>query len=637
MFTLFGQFGGPSLDYFATLDNQIAILDKSITKWINHQAAYPIAFGQSPNSSFFPLNSAFQDMIKRRTYCLGGYLWSQDKFPTDEIEAKTIVSHFGDQIIDQRDSSLPENCGGIYIIVAVEDETRYISITTDFSGLLPLYFSFTADGAMLFSTHIRPLAKMIHAKIDEDGVIQHSLFHHTIGRRTLYKDISRLNAGETIVYQQGSGQASFIQPKRFYSQLDHYKSDEEAADEIWKVYLNGIKPFSNISGKKGVLLSGGFDSRLVVAGFRQDGNDLVAVTFGDNESWEVKIAKRVCKVENIPQNIYSPISDHNFNNEQIQHLIDTVEFVNFPYCASGGISLKAFGAISASTGYGGESFFGGQAYTLFGPDFSQKQRVLNAIKRLAGLPDKFTNNLVKEDKSLIIQQIMKYYTKNIEKSKKMFAPRYQLRIENIENILLEDITTEVQRYFLNHPDTVQQLFERFWLEHHVLKHFGRQELTLMDSLPIFLPTVYHAFMRKCSNLDPYRKVDHGIYIKLVKRHLGNLSEIPTANIPINLRNPELFLWISRWLRATKDQNQMRQLMKSHGKAGHRYGWSNFEVWLRESTFFENCLPYISPEIYSHNYLENKIQKIKNWESKVYSGQEFLTMITVSQILSKYAN
>jgi len=627
MFAFWGEVGYEECNSFSKLSCFFSEIEPSplICKF---DRDFHVNIGQSPNPSFFPYRNAFtyHDML----YAVQGYLWTRNKLPENCNQTEQTIMEIGDEVAKNKTIIVKPERGGIYLLMVVNLKNKIAHISCDYSGLIPLYYHLTNTGQLLFSSHIRPLSKVLSARVDEVGIIHHSAFHHTIGKRTVFQGINRLNPGETLTLK--NNHLLFSQVRDFYSQVDEYKSDDEAADVIWESYITGLKPFASIPGTRGIFLSGGFDTRLVVDAFSKLTNQITAVTFGDPENYEVEIAKRVCKLINAHQTNYPLIRDHDLDTDKVQQLIRTVEYVNFPYCFRGSIILSENGATTASTGYGGESFLGGQAYTLMGNTWSQKERFLWGITRSLGLKRTFSEVIESLTKEEIQNFIMSFYENLLMRNKKILINDFQIIYSNALNELMSDIEQELHRFDSSNPGTNLQILERFWIEHHVLKQFGRQELTIMANIPLILPTVFPIFLKKCSNLNPARKVDHGIYLKMVKRHLGDLAKIPTANIPISLMNPELLIWLSRAWRAKEDQKTMNEIMKSRGRTTRRmYGWSNFEVWLRESNFFDTCLDFISPEIFSYGLLNDRIHDVKLWKKRVYSGQDYMTMITLSQI------
>lgn len=633
MYSLFGQFGGKNLSSFRKLKQEFSDIKDNYSILEIESTKYIAAIGQSHNNIFFPLHAPFVDKEERRLFALQGYLFKNSSFPENANDAQEMIQLFGKQLLEQIDFVQSDEWGGLFNFISSDLSTGRFAISNDLSGIIPMHYYLDLDGALLFSTHLRPLARTVQASIDEISVIHHSACFHTFGKRTLFRGISRLNPGETLLFDTKTRKFDFRQNPGYYSDLDSYPSDDHAADILWSDFLSGITPFAKFQGAKGILLSGGFDSRLVAAGFSHFNNQLNTVTLGDVDCFETEISLRVGeKIRSVPK-IHNPQKDLDLDSMEMARLISSVECANFPYFDSAARILKDQGAISVSTGYGGEMTIGGNAFHVLGRGWSNSKRLQMGIRRSFGLSNNFCDYYHPSKLDHVIDPIYQFFNRMIIKNSSIFSKSYQEIINRAREELRGDIEDEISRLVLNNPETKQQIFERFWFEHQ-LKHYGRQDLTLLLSLPLVLPTVNPKFLRRCSNLDPSRKVDHGIYLALVRRHLGDLSKIPTANIPINLNYPELLLWVARVWRANNDKNIMHRVMKSHGNIeGHRFGWSNFEIWARQSSFLINYPQYISNNIYSNDFIGHKLQQIQEWSDRVYSAQDLLTYITVSQVVS----
>lgn len=633
MFSLFGQFGGEGWKNFDILHHYHSDIWEGASLQVSRGNHINAAIGQGPNSFFFPSDAPFEDTAKKHLFAIQGYIWSESSFPKDIQAAQDLISEVGEQLLSKESLNLPDEWGGIYVLAAMDLRTGKLCLSCDPSGIIPMYFCQTNDGALLFSTHLRPLAKTINADVDEIGVIQHHSLHYSIGRRTLFKGIFRINPGETMCFDKNRAQPKFEQAYGIYSRLDKYKSDYDAVDVLWQDFLNGLKPFRVVDGVRGISLSGGLDSRLVAAGFHHYRSKLQTITMGEIGNHEVTVAQSIGKLVNTENIIHTPIKEYKLSQKELMSLIDQVEFANFPHTNKVAELYNELGAATASTGFAGDALLGGQAYILLGDAWKKHTRLKNVLKRSLGLSNNFSTRTNNKNLRLVADNIFLILSSSIESNYNRLNKEWLCHKQFTIDSLREEIYDEINRYSKNSPETLEQIAERFYLDHHYIKHFARSELTLMAKIPVLLPTSYHVFWRHCSNLDPSRKTDHGIYFKLVKKKMHDFAQIPTANIPIKLTNPEFFLWFSRALRANKDQQFTSKLMKSKGNYhGQRYGWANFETWLRQSGFFNDISQFISWELFDKETVENKISRIINWEARAYSGQDFLTMATISKML-----
>jgi len=599
-----------------------------VAKTMNGQAI----FGLTQPPGFFPLEKPFYESPKHQLCMLNGYLWYQGPFPVTEETAIQQISGAATELSRFGRLTLGAEDGGVFNFCVYDELQESLFISNDYSGIYPLYYA-VSEKRLVFSNHIRLLARILGREWDPIGVIQRTAFHYTIGKRTLFNGIDRLRPGESLSYRVGASEVTVKHPEGVYSALDIYKDDWEAADAIFADYTAGIRELSKPAGSRGILLSGGYDSRLVAAGFREQGCSLSAVTIGEENNSEVKLALRVAKDLGIDIHVSNPVVDCQLTQKSVAELINGPETVNYTHFYGPGIYLKQKGAISASTGYGGDTLLGGNGYALFGNSYSEKNRFFLGLSRSFGFPARFSADFSSFNSDQINQAIRTYLDQYLKRSQRWFAPEW---LERYQTTMFEqtyaDVATEITRYLATSPESPLQVLERFWREHQEL-YTSDILTTLNDSLPLCLPTMHHAFVKRCSNLAPQMKVDYGVYRKIVRRYLGESGKIPTGSTPLPGNDPEFLLLMSRAARELEDRWKTKQQIRSKGQSTRlRYGWTNFESWFRTGDFLANSPGYIDASIFSRENLDLKIRRWINWDEKLYSGQELLTLITISQLI-----
>ena len=599
-----------------------------VAKALNGQAIFVL----SQPSGFFPLDKPFYAPLQQQLCMLNGYLWYQGHFPAAEEDAIRQISGAAAELSRSGRLTLGADNSGVFNFCVYDEVQESLFIANDFSGVYPLYYA-VSDKKMVFSNHIRLLAGILSKEYDPIGIIQRTAFHYTIGKRTLFSGIDRLRPGESLRYRVGTGEANLQQAGGVYSALDTYKDDWEAADAIFADYKAGVRELSKPAGSRGILLSGGYDSRIVAEAFREQGCSLSAVTIGEENNSEVKLAQRVAKDLGIGIHVNNPVADCQLTQKSIAKLINGPETVNYTHFYAPGIYLKQKGANSACTGYGGDTLLGGNGYALFGNAYSEKNRFFLGVSRSFGFPARFSADFSNFNSDQINHAIRTYLDKYLKRSQRWFAPEW---LDRYQTTMYEqtyaDVAAEISRYLTASPESPLQVLERFWREHQEL-YTSDILTTLNDSLPFCLPTMHHAFVKRCSNLAPQMKVDNGVYRKIVSRYLGASGKIPTGSTPLPGNYPEILLLMSRAARSLDDRWTTSQQVKSKGQSRRsRYGWTNFESWFRTGDFLVNSPAFIDTSIFSQENLDLKIKRWINWDEKLYSGQELLTLITISQLI-----
>jgi len=590
-------------------------------------------FGLEQPGGFYPLETPFYDLNNSALYMVHGYFWYRGHFPLSSSEAQGQIINALMDLNKGRDLYSESDIGGLYNLFFYDEGKKKLTILSDYSGVIPLYYC-QSDGGLFLSSHLRALAKALGKSEDPVGIIQQTAFHYTVGKRTLFQDIFRLNPGERLLFEFESDVLQLVQPKYFYSGLTIYSGEEEAVDALYADFMAGIEEVTRKSVKQGMLLSGGLDSRFVAGAFHKQGGSMASVTYGDPDNFEIIQANRIAKLLSTDHIVYSPVEDCQLELDLIESLMARLEKVNFPHVASCGRYLQELGADTASTGYACDAYFGGAAYRLIGDKWGSKERLKRLLLRSAGLKFSFSEKINKKNLNSTTDAVIKYHLKKLKSFRNIFANDWQdkyfpLALAETE----QDVRLEIERGLHSNPETTQQLCERFWLEQHAVKDISTIEWTLSMDLPLILPTMHHSFLVRCTNLPPEMKVDHGVYLKLFKKYFKRLASYPTGNLPIPLNFPEPIISISRALRVYYDRRAVRKQYESRGLSkNQRHGWTNFEEWFRAGDFLNRAGSYIDTEIFSSQQVERKLTRWINWDEKIYSGKDLLTLISISQIL-----
>lgn len=601
---------------------------------IAHSADRAAYFYISQPKGYYPLERPVWNVEQQQLFMLNGYFWYKNHFPITEFDAVNQLSDAALDLTNNGIIDLGRTEGGVFTFYVYDQNKQVLHIFPDYSGLSPCYYSLTSSG-IFFSNHIRHLSEYLESPIDHVGIMQKTAFHYTIGKRTVFSNINCLMPGELLAYNIQSNQITLFQPKTIYSTITRYKSDIEAADAIYSEFVHGVSELSRPAGLRGILLSGGNDSRFVAKGFRDHNSPITSIVIGNENNKEVKLAIKVAKVLDSEIRVVNPISDCQLNSASIQELMRGAESVNFTHFLSPGKLLAELGAISVSTGYGGDTLLAGNGYALLGDIYSNKNRFKLGLLRSLGYAVNFSAQFSTFGYDKLNELIRSFYGQRISHSEKWF--RKEWTEENKTDTIsatYEDIAAEIKRIRSSNPESPFQVIERFWREHQE-RYTGGILSTLYNYLPLSLPTMHPKFVELCSNLSPQQKVDNGIYQLIIKQQFGELAKIPTGSTPLPTTYPSLVLLLARVFRSLDDNRIIKRQIETKGKTKlQRYGWPNFEDWFRHGPFLENSKSYINYDIYSKEYLDQKIARWINWDERLFSGQELLTLITISQLLSQ---
>lgn len=199
----------------------------------------------------------------------GDYLGS---YPHAELVLH-LYEEYGDDFISR--------LNGAFIIVIWDQRTNKLVIANDRLGLYPFYYT-QGPERLAFASKVGALLadRKLSRSTDPMALAQFLTFDHVLGERTFLRDVKLLPPASTLVYQDGQLSIQpywdlefpeFYQPRRYEDYL-----------EGLEFYLNQAVDRQKYAGPAGLLLSGGLDSRVVLAYLAKNplNNDLHTFTFG---------------------------------------------------------------------------------------------------------------------------------------------------------------------------------------------------------------------------------------------------------------------------------------------------------------------------------------------------------------------
>ena len=127
-------------------------------------------------------------------------------------------------------------------VAIVDQDNQILHLATELTGNFPLYFT-EVDGGLLFSSFLRPLAKVVEARTDPIGIIEFLRDTVNYDGRTCYQGIRRLMAGQHLVFESNSKRLQVNETSKAH--LDYVAEVEfgELIKRVWdasKVQYNAV-------------------------------------------------------------------------------------------------------------------------------------------------------------------------------------------------------------------------------------------------------------------------------------------------------------------------------------------------------------------------------------------------------------
>ena len=314
------------------------------------------------------------------------------------------------------------NSDGEFVIVIYDKLSEDLIILNDALGRLPLYY-FEDDQQFVLSREVKFITEfMSHVNLDKLAIAEYLLFIYPLGKKTLVKNVNRLDPAVLLKYHVSSGRLNVNKAHvwNFENKNSKVGSLQEYSYNLVKLFRNAIKcRVESLNGFKNLVsLSGGLDSRAVAIALKEVDPKLTAVTFLDHErksSEDVDVAQELVQKLHINWKLIK-LKKRRF--EDLRYLIELKDGLNY---ASMGFILDFFVKIKRK--FGSKVVY----YTGDGGD-----------KALPSLRSR------KEIKSMneLINVIINEHTSAFEINE----------VITLLNISIEQIRKEIMNILLNYPE-----------------------------------------------------------------------------------------------------------------------------------------------------------------------------------------
>jgi asparagine synthase (glutamine-hydrolysing) len=207
-------------------------------------------------------------------------------------------------LFEEKGTSLLDDLEGMYAFAIVDTGKAQLFLARDRFGEKPLYWA-PIDGGkgLAFASELKALLPLenVDCRLDVAAVAQFLALGYIPAPRTHLVGVSKLRAGEAIVFGAGSDRRTFRywQPKFVNSNGHRPLSRGEAIESLRHRFREAVRLRLRSDVPVGAFLSGGIDSTLVVSTIREllpsASFATFCASFDDEELNEARYAKQVAE------------------------------------------------------------------------------------------------------------------------------------------------------------------------------------------------------------------------------------------------------------------------------------------------------------------------------------------------------
>jgi asparagine synthase (glutamine-hydrolysing) len=215
-------------------------------------------------------------------------------------ESSYLVHRYEDE------ADFPKGLNGRFHGLVANRHQGTATLFNDRYGLQRLYYHQSKD-AFYFAAEAKAILKVRPElrRTDPRGVGEFVVCGCVLENRTLFPGIYVLPPGSAWVFRDGGLEAksSYFEPKEWEQQ--EALKPEEYYGQLRSAFVSSLARYFNGRERIGVSLTGGLDTRIIMAWRKAEPNSLPCYTFGstyrDNE--DVKLARRVAKICEQPHQV----------------------------------------------------------------------------------------------------------------------------------------------------------------------------------------------------------------------------------------------------------------------------------------------------------------------------------------------
>lgn len=187
---------------------------------------------------------------------------------------------------------------GVYNLLLWDKIKGKIIVANDKLGSIPFFYHIIKDSSEFFaSTRLKAILELVNIekKINKTALTQFAFFNYITGRGTFIEGINQFLPGMQLVWHKEK-----IMERRYYSIAEHFNEQPVTEEELLTLFptilLQIIREWLNDRKRIGILLSGGYDSRILLACFMKLGITGNAYTWDNPKVEETGIAKEIARI-----------------------------------------------------------------------------------------------------------------------------------------------------------------------------------------------------------------------------------------------------------------------------------------------------------------------------------------------------
>ncbi|NIO36482.1 hypothetical protein GTO27_02140 [Candidatus Bathyarchaeota archaeon] len=498
-----------------------------------------------------------------------------------------------------------KNLNGSFVIVIFDTDNRKMIVANDRFRLRPFYYAQNGE-RYLFASEVKAILedKSFQKMVCHEAVADFFAFEMILNDNTFFEGIKVLPPASIMIWSNGQWST------RKYWDLD-FKEDcnyskEYYVENLVRVFREDIKRRMKGNHRMGVNLSGGLDSRAIVAMMAKHHNPIHTFTYGVKRGDEAKIAEKVAE---------SLGTTHRFFALEQNFLADDAELgVRLTDGMSNCRHFQWIGLLRQMAEDVDIVFHGLGMDILLG-GWTDISNVRIHRKILKARDDSILA-------SLIFQKLRKEGVKDMDS---LFSDSYYKIIKDLPKQSLKKALREVKA---RHPgNKADYIFWRNWTR---TSTSPARRSYIEDRVPGY----DNDFVDMILEIPQELRFQHRIYYEFIKKLSPNLAKIPYQRTGFAPSAPFFLHEIGKLVKSSYKAfiRKLRTVTRGRISIPDTIGYTDYDEWMRRDAklrrFFENILldeKTLNRGYFNESYVRELVKT--HMSSKKDYGKELCALLT----------
>jgi asparagine synthetase B (glutamine-hydrolysing) len=511
-------------------------------------------------------------------------------------------------------------------VLAVFDEPRRrMTIACDAMNYFPVYY-WQQGGQFLFGSNLKAVVRLTRAGPDHAGIAELLRSNWCLNGRTVAAGIRKILPGQQIVFDARTEQLSVLETSQLWSGVAADKpapSDEE----IWQRLLRAVETAAHPDATAGLMLSGGWDSRVLLAALKHVfGERVVTLSHGTPQQGELVLSRQLAQRVGVRHLEIELGEDVLGRPRELDALLDTTDTILFPWWRYGSRALREAGCTTGFTGLLGEVL--GGHYTVVGRGRSRRARevfrrlVLRNTGHAVPPADGLRRVLAHDFRARTIPFLKKELTDG-------FAGAISAGVAH-------DTEAVIGRYVQRGIGDAGRMVEAYNTEYRALDYFCQQPVMLTADLDVATPLGDPQLVEAILAVPLTRRIHNSLSRNILRQYRPELLRVPLAASPfVAAGAPILVQEGGRVARRVVDLVSKQLYLRSAGRRDTRlrYGWVDFERAVRSGDYLDDWRDSLTWEGLDRHAIDQYVTKIKTHETTVRLGRTIVKLAYLDRLFA----